>query len=288
MSHRAERHGDPRPCCGNRIRSRHARLASETALPFCHWVESTRRHTAVERSKPPRDLAPTDGAEKALRRVLSTQRRDRIPPRRPRRRHVRGAGRLDTRSCKRLHVVSQPSRRRRRSQQRTRLAETRPESQCAHDRHDDVPSGEQAEGTRLVTGDMTRPRLLRSASLTLISAGLIGLAARGARLAAFDGRCIPAGCVAPRSHAPGRLGRRALPAGRLARLGATPDVHHGLLGPRIEPRRSAGIDVPAIDDQTEKTASRHESPAGGGSGNPVLTPAGELAFPDDNSANLGS
>ena len=25
------------------------------------------------------------------------------------------------------------------------------------------------------------------------------------------------------------LGRRALPAGRLARLGATPDVHHGLL-----------------------------------------------------------
>ena len=25
------------------------------------------------------------------------------------------------------------------------------------------------------------------------------------------------------------LGRRALPAGRLARLGATPDFHHGLL-----------------------------------------------------------
>src|ERR1700687_6095866 len=29
---------------------------------------------------------------------------------------------------------------------------------------------------------------------------------------------------------PGILGRRALPAGRLARLGATPDFHHGLLG----------------------------------------------------------
>ena len=58
---------------------------------------------------------------------------------------------------------------------------------------------------------------------------LTALAARGARLAAFDGRCIPAGCVAPRSHTPGMLGRRALPAGRLARLGATPDVHHGLL-----------------------------------------------------------
>jgi hypothetical protein len=27
------------------------------------------------------------------------------------------------------------------------------------------------------------------------------------------------------------LGRRALPAGRLARLGATPDFHHGLLVP---------------------------------------------------------
>src|SRR6266566_3827343 len=73
------------------------------------------------------------------------------------------------------------------------------------------------------------------------------LAARGESLAAFDGpfdslalslskgelaqdvRCIPAGCVAPRSHTAGVLGRRALPAGRLARLGATPDFHHGLL-----------------------------------------------------------
>ena len=55
-------------------------------------------------------------------------------------------------------------------------------------------------------------------------------AARGASLAAFDERCIPAGCVAPRSQTPGILGRRALPAGRPARLGATPDVHHGLLG----------------------------------------------------------
>src|SRR5881396_2818240 len=53
--------------------------------------------------------------------------------------------------------------------------------------------------------------------------------ARGESLAAFDGRCIPAGCVAPRSNTPGILGRRALPAGRLARLGATPDFHHGLL-----------------------------------------------------------
>ena len=37
------------------------------------------------------------------------------------------------------------------------------------------------------------------------------------------------GCVAPRSNSPGILGRRALPSGRLARLGATPDFRHGLL-----------------------------------------------------------
>src|SRR5256712_1654153 len=55
------------------------------------------------------------------------------------------------------------------------------------------------------------------------------LAARGESLAAFDGRCIPAGYVAPPSNPPGILSRRALPSGRLARLGATPDFHHGLL-----------------------------------------------------------
>src|SRR5947208_13219801 len=56
------------------------------------------------------------------------------------------------------------------------------------------------------------------------------LAARGESLAAFDGRCIPGGCVAPPSNTGGILSRRALPAGRLARLGATPDFHHGLRG----------------------------------------------------------
>jgi hypothetical protein len=56
------------------------------------------------------------------------------------------------------------------------------------------------------------------------------LAARGESLAAFDGRCILGGCVAPPSNTHGILGRRALPARRLARLGATPDFHHGLLG----------------------------------------------------------
>src|ERR1700675_150287 len=56
------------------------------------------------------------------------------------------------------------------------------------------------------------------------------LAAHGESLTAFNGRCIPGGCVAPHSNTPGILGRRALPAGRLARLGATPDFHHGLPG----------------------------------------------------------
>jgi hypothetical protein len=55
------------------------------------------------------------------------------------------------------------------------------------------------------------------------------LAARGKSLAAFDGRCILAGCVAPPSNIPDILGRHALPAGRIAGLGATPDFHHGLL-----------------------------------------------------------
>src|SRR5262245_25227115 len=39
---------------------------------------------------------------------------------------------------------------------------------------------------------------------------------------AFDRRCIPSGVVAPPSHTPGMLGRRASPDGRLAALGAAP------------------------------------------------------------------
>jgi hypothetical protein len=55
------------------------------------------------------------------------------------------------------------------------------------------------------------------------------LAARGESPAAFERRCIPPGCVAPPSNIPDILGRHALPGGRLAVLGATPDFHHGLL-----------------------------------------------------------
>ena len=74
---------------------------------------------------------------------------------------------------------------------------------------------------------MPRPTLV-ALTLALVCFST-ALAARGERLAAFDGRCILAGCVAPPSNIPDILGRRALPARRLARLGATPDVHHGLL-----------------------------------------------------------
>src|SRR6266852_4107004 len=80
--------------------------------------------------------------------------------------------------------------------------------------------------------------------LWLAIAGLtVHVAARGATPSAFERRCIPSGCVAPPSNIPDIatpprkpraagapvLGRRALPAGRLAGLGATPDFHHGLL-----------------------------------------------------------
>jgi hypothetical protein len=56
------------------------------------------------------------------------------------------------------------------------------------------------------------------------------LAARGASLTAFDGRCILADGVAPPSNMLNILSRRALSARRLVRLSATPDFHHGLLG----------------------------------------------------------
>src|SRR5436190_19655291 len=75
------------------------------------------------------------------------------------------------------------------------------------------------------------------------------LTARGESLAAFDERCIPASGVAPPSNTPGILSRRALPAGRLARLGATPDFHHGLPAPEPE-RISFNRDVRPIMSDT--------------------------------------
>jgi hypothetical protein len=42
---------------------------------------------------------------------------------------------------------------------------------------------------------------------------------------------------------PGILTRRALPSGRIATLGATPDFRHGLLGATDGSRRGPSIDV---------------------------------------------
>src|SRR6266513_1370412 len=85
---------------------------------------------------------------------------------------------------------------------------------------------------------------LRSTRLQLV--GHAPPAARGESLAAFDGRCILAGCVAPPLNTPGIRGRRALPARRLARLGATPHFHHGLLAsPRAsDPNKRTSTTLP--------------------------------------------
>jgi hypothetical protein len=61
------------------------------------------------------------------------------------------------------------------------------------------------------------------------SAAVSPALAHGGRLAAFDGRCLPVSCVAPRSNTPGIPGRRALRAERLAHLDATRHVYHRLL-----------------------------------------------------------
>ena len=59
-------------------------------------------------------------------------------------------------------------------------------------------------------------------------------AARGETPAAFDWRCIPPACVAPRSNTAGIFPRRALPDRRIPSLSATLESRHGLLadGPR--------------------------------------------------------
>ena len=66
------------------------------------------------------------------------------------------------------------------------------------------------------------------------------LAARGESPPAFDEQCILAACVTPPPNTGGILGRRALPARRFARLGATPDFHHGLLGQIVRGRERQG------------------------------------------------
>src|SRR5438128_11837546 len=91
-------------------------------------------------------------------------------------------------------------------------------------------------------------------ALVLASGLASSLAARGESLAAFDGRCILAGCVAPPSNTPGILGRRALPSRRLARLGATPDFHHGLLA--LEADLETQLAVLGVVERSEERRAR--------------------------------
>lgn len=87
-------------------------------------------------------------------------------------------------------------------------------------------------------------RALVGCMTLVLASGVAILAARGAGPAAFDRRCIPGGCVAPPSNIPDILSRRALPAGRLAGLDATPDLHHGLLARHGgQPRGGGGATV---------------------------------------------
>ena len=84
-----------------------------------------------------------------------------------------------------------------------------------------------------------------------------GLAARGERAAAFDGRCIPALGVARRLNIPDIRPPRALIAGRLVRLGATRPFHHRLLAPlRRAQRRDLLRDEADEEDDHQNSTSK--------------------------------
>ncbi|MEP7303968.1 MAG: efflux RND transporter periplasmic adaptor subunit [Acidobacteriota bacterium] len=63
------------------------------------------------------------------------------------------------------------------------------------------------------------------------------LTTRGKSPSAFGERCIPPRGVAQRSNTPGILAFRAWRSGRITRLGATTDFHHGLLTPNPSANR---------------------------------------------------
>ena len=77
---------------------------------------------------------------------------------------------------------------------------------------------------------MRRPETVAHGLASSPDGGQTTLAASSEGPAAFDCRCIPSDGVTPRSKTAGIFPRRALSAGRRARLGATRDFHHGLRG----------------------------------------------------------
>ena len=84
-------------------------------------------------------------------------------------------------------------------------------------------------------------------------------AARGATPAAFDARWIPPAGVAPRSNTGGILARRALSGRAQARLGATRDLHHGLLHHVHETEHPVIYRMDAIDADDEVSADLPKS-----------------------------
>ena len=80
-----------------------------------------------------------------------------------------------------------------------------------------------------------------------------GLAVHGASPFAFDERRILAACVAPPSNTGIILSRRALSSRRLARLGATPDLHHGMRG--SSPRDDGHDEAPGQQDEANDAQS---------------------------------
>ena len=85
---------------------------------------------------------------------------------------------------------------------------------------------------------------------------ILRLTARGASPAAFDARGIPGDCVATRSNTASILARRALSAGRRTRLGATRDLHHGLLSRDGVMQGHRGADVHELRATTFDTVGQ--------------------------------
>ena len=95
-------------------------------------------------------------------------------------------------------------------------------------------------------------------------------AVRGGSAAAFDGRCIPALGVARRLNIPDIRPPRALIAGRLARLDATPHFHHGPLG-RACASGQYSLSTPAL---SPSAADRRARPPDDAAIRPRNLPAG--------------
>ncbi len=121
-------------------------------------------------------------------------------------------------------------------------------------------TGEVGEIVRAIAGVHGHPDAVPLTFYT--GAGAPPLAVRGESPSAFDERCILVACVAPPSNTGGILSRRALPARRLARLGAAPDFHHGLLArTHADVLAAASLDRGSAWPQALQSVRGTQSPA---------------------------